>query len=575
MKGTGVSPGIAIGKAYIIKDYKYDFSENSSCSVEEALETIESAISKSVGEIKDLKVHASTSMGEEEAKIFDAHLEIVKDPQMLKEIKACVTSGNPPLLAVKTVTEKYIGMFESMEDEYFKERARDIEDIQKRLYRNVMGYKEIDLSDLPKDTILVSRDLTPSETAIMDKKNVVGFITEVGGSTSHTAIIARNLGIPAVMGIKRLTHILEESDILVVDGGKGNVFLPNEQELETFKSKKKTLEKIKRQLDQVKKDAAITIDGREVEIFSNIGNPEEALMAVEEGAEGIGLFRTEFLYMESKDFPSEEVQYQAYKKTLEHVGVRPTIFRTLDIGGDKDIPYFDIPKEDNPFLGWRAIRICFDMEDLFVTQLRALLRASVHGRTWIMFPMISSIEDIEKAIEGVEEAKYQLRKEGIPYDENVKLGIMIEIPSVAVIANQVCKYVDFMSIGTNDLTQYTLACDRINDKVAKYYDSFQPGVLHLINQVIKAGRRNETIIGMCGEFAGNPLAVPLLLGMGLKEFSMSPKSIAKTKKIINSFSYEEAKMVAERVLSMDRSSDIKAYLENLLVDKHLDYILEV
>jgi len=574
MKGIGVSPGLAIGKAFIIEEQVFDFPEGLCKDTAYDLIKYQNAVQQSVKEIEALKQKALISLGEENARIFDAHIEIAKDPQMIKEIEQSINKGMYAMTAVQEVTDKYIAMFGALEDQYFRERSADIEDVQKRLYRNIMGLKEINLEILPENTIIVSKDLTPSETTLMDKNNVVGLLTEVGGETSHTAIIARNLGIPAVMGISGATNDIEDNTMLFMDGSKGTIEMPHEDAFGHLQEQIKAQQEIKAQLDRLKFEEAITRDGHKVDVFCNIGNPEEATAAVNGGAEGVGLFRTEFLYMQGDHFPTEEEQYQAYKASLENMDGRPIIFRTLDVGGDKEIPYFDLPSEMNPFLGWRAIRIFFDRKDLFMTQIRALMRASQHGEVWIMMPMISSIDEIIKAKSVFVEAKDQLLAEGVAVEDNLKVGIMVEIPSVAVIADKVAEHVDFMSIGTNDLTQYTLACDRINEKVKDYYDTFQPGVLHLINNVIKAGD-NETIVGMCGELAGNPLATLLLLGMGLNEFSMSPSSVPKIKKIVRSVTYEYAKAVADKVLAMHQSKEIQAYLIAELEALDLGYLLEV
>lgn len=574
MKGIGVSPGLAVGQAFVIEEQVFVFPEGQCTDSKYDLIKYRNAMQKSLEEIEGLKNKALDTLGEENARIFDAHIEIARDPQMVKEIEATIETGAFAMNAVKEVTEKYIAMFGALEDQYFRERAADIEDVQKRLFRNIMGLKEINLEVLPENTIIVSKDLTPSETTLMDKNNVVGLLTEVGGATSHTAIIARNLGIPAVMGIHEITTTIEDRTILFMDGAKGTVSLPKTEEIPSLQEKIKAQKEIKASLEAIKDAPALTSDGHRVDVFCNIGNPEEASMAVSAGGEGVGLFRTEFLYMQGDHFPTEEEQYRAYKASLENMDGRPIIFRTLDVGGDKEIPYFDLPKEMNPFLGWRAIRIFFDRTDLFKTQLRALFRASNHGEVWIMMPMISSIDEILKARTITEKVKADLTAEGISYSDDVKIGIMVEIPSVAVIADKVAKYVDFMSIGTNDLTQYTLACDRINEKVSSYYDTFQPGVLHLIDSVIKAGNET-TVVGMCGELAGNPLATLLLLGMGLHEFSMSPSSVPKIKKIIRSVSYEEAKNIAEKALSMDQAEEVKDYLMSCLDALELSYLLDV
>jgi len=575
MRGIGVSPGIINGKSFVIREENIIFPSGKPSNYKFELQKYKNSLEKVIDEIVFLKEKMSLE-SDESSIIFDAQLEMVQDPEMTKEIESSIKEGNYAINAVKNVTDNYIKIFENIEDEYLRARALDVDDIRKKLYRKILGLKEKSLEVLPANTIIIANDITPSDIATMDKANVVGFVTEIGGSTSHTAIIARNLGIPAVMGISNLTEKIEDNIEIVIDGTKGDVIIPKDiNELNEYKEKIILQNKIRKSLDKVKFQKAVTIDHKEIHVFSNIGNPEEAVNAVAGGAGGIGLFRSEFLYMNSSDFPSEEMQFAAYKETLDNMDGRPIIFRTLDVGGDKNIPYFDLPKEENPFLGWRAIRIFLDREDLFITQLRALLRASAFGEVLIMYPMISSIEEIEKTNIVMEKAKKQLREENIEFDEKVKIGIMVEIPSVAVIADKIADYIDFFSIGTNDLTQYTLACDRVNKNVSKYYDSFQPGVLHLINNVIKVGNDKEKLVGMCGELAGNPLATVLLIGMGLKEFSMSSSSIPKIKKIIMNVSYEEAKKVAENVLNMCRSEDIVSYLNEVLTSMELEYLLEI
>ena len=454
-------------------------------------------------------------------------------------------------------------MFESMDNEYMRERAADIKDVTNRIIRHLLGIKIVDLAALEEEVILVAHDLTPSDTATMNKSKVLGFLTDIGGRTSHTAIMARTLEIAAVVGLTDITTKANDGDYIVFNGDTGEVILnPDEETIDKYTKLKNEFDEYRKSLELLKGKPSQTTDKRHVELAGNIGSPNDVEGLIKNDAEGVGLYRTEFLYMDKEDgFPTEEEQYEAYKAVLEGMDNKPIVIRTLDIGGDKELPYFDMEPEMNPFLGYRAIRICLDRKDIFKTQLRALYRASVHGTLRIMFPMISSLEELLAAKEVVAEVKEELKSEGIAYADNVEVGMMIEIPSAAVISDILAKHVDFFSIGTNDLIQYTCAVDRMNQKISSLYNQFNPAVLRLIKTVIDNAHAEGKWVGMCGESAGDQRMIPILLGFGLDEFSMSPISILPARKLITSVSYEDMKKFAGEVLAMGTAEEIKAHVE--------------
>ncbi|SQC03040.1 phosphoenolpyruvate-protein phosphotransferase [Clostridium tetanomorphum] len=465
--------------------------------------------------------------------------------------------------AVKTTSEELALIFEQLDDDYMRERAADIKDVSNRLINILMGAENVSIGDIEEECIIIAKDLTPSDTAQIDKEKVLGFATEIGGVTSHSAIIARSIGIPAVLGIGKEISTVKENDLLILDGAKGVLIVnPNEETLNDYKSKMEDEEEIRKNLLQYKELESVTIDNRKVEIAANIGSVEDAENAINNGAEGVGLFRTEFLYMSKQELPSEEEQFIAYKEVLQKLKGNPVIIRTLDIGGDKKLSYLPIQEELNPFLGYRAIRLCLDRKDIFKTQLRALLRASHYGKLKIMFPMISSLQELREGKAVLEQCKTELKNEGIAFNEEVEVGIMIEIPSAAVISDALAKEVDFFSIGTNDLIQYTIAVDRMNEKVSYLYDFFNPAVLRLIKTVIDNGHKEGKYVGMCGEMAGNINLIPLLLGMGLDEFSMSASSVLKARSKIRSLKYEDCKTLVPKVMELGTSHEIREFLKN-------------
>ncbi|MCF6097499.1 phosphoenolpyruvate--protein phosphotransferase [Thermovorax subterraneus] len=568
-QGIAASPGIEIGKAFVLKEIeiKINTANIEEDKIDGEIKRLEEGIAKSREQLIKIKEKAERELGKDKAQIFDAHIMVLDDPMFMDEIREKIKSERITVEnAISQVAKKYVDMFNSMEDEYLKERAADIKDVSERLIKNVLGIPIQSLADLAEEVIVIARDLTPSDTAQMDKEKVKAFATDMGGRTSHTAIMARSLEIPAVVGLGSISNEVSEGDTIIVDGNKGIVLVnPSEDTLRQYSELKLEYQRYKEELKKLKDLPAETKDGkRRVELAANIGTPKDVKGALENGAEGIGLYRTEFLYMDRETLPDEEEQFRAYKEVAEAMYPRPVIIRTLDIGGDKKLPFLEMPEELNPFLGWRAIRMCLDNPQLFKVQLRAILRASHYGKIKIMYPMISSLSELRRANEILEEAKAELRHEGIPFDEELEVGIMVEIPSAAVTADILAKEVDFFSIGTNDLIQYTLAVDRMNEKIANLYEPFHPAVLRLIKNVIDASHRAGKWTGMCGEMAGDPLAAPILLGMGLDEFSMSATSISQVKKVIRSLTFEQAKQIADKALEMDNPTEIREMLNKVL-----------
>jgi len=564
MKGIGASPGIAISKAFVLEHENIVINMDKVDNIQPELSKLKQAIEDSKMQISQIKEKATLELGEEEAKIFEAHLMILDDPEYTGQIEQIMNSEKITAdYAATQITEQFVAIFGSMDDEYMKERAADIKDVGSRLIRNILGIKTQNLSDINEDVIIIANDLTPSDTAQMNKQKVKGFATDIGGRTSHTAIMARSLEIPAVLGLKNITSQAKKGDIIILDGLTGEVIInPEESVVEDYRARKSQYESARKELEQLKDLHAVTKDGHEVELVGNIGTPNDIEGVIRNGGQGVGLYRTEFLYMDSDEMPSEEKQFTAYKSVVEGMKDMPVIIRTLDIGGDKKLPYLTLDEEMNPFLGLRAVRLCFAHVELFKIQLRAILRASAFGKALIMFPMISNIEEVRQAKVILEECKKELDLENIDYDKEIKVGIMVEIPSAAVCADIIAKEVDFFSIGTNDLCQYTLAVDRMNENVSYLYQPFNPAILRLVKTVIDASHGyKEKFTGMCGEMAGEPLAALVLLGLGLDEFSMSASSIPQIKKIIRSVTLEEAKIIALKALDLSTADEVKEMIE--------------
>ncbi len=561
--GIGASTGISINKAFIIEEINLTIEKKSLNNAEKEISILEDAIQRSKLELTELRDKTVEKIGRSEALIFDAHLLLLEDPEIIKETTQLLESDQiTSQYAYNEVCEKYILIFESMDNEYMKERALDIKDVSKRVIAKILNVELSDTSSIDEEVIIVAKDLTPSDTAQLNKKYVKGFVTDIGGRTSHSAIMARTLEIPAVVGTKTATTEIQNGDILIIDGTEGLVLVnPNNEIIEEYKTLIENYEQEKLQLKKLIHEQSMTLDGKHIELAANIGSPKDLEKVLENGADGIGLYRTEFLYMDRKNLPTEQEQFEAYKLVLEAMGNKPVVIRTLDIGGDKELSYLKFPDEMNPFLGYRAIRLCLDQPELFEVQLRALLRASVYGNLKIMFPMIATINELLAAKEQFKKVKKQLISEGVEVSNSIEIGMMIEIPATAVLAHQFAKHVDFFSIGTNDLIQYTFAADRMNEKVSYLYQPLNPALLHLIQNVITAAHKADIWVGMCGEMAGDELAVPILLGMGLDELSMSASSILRTKRLVRGISNKQALDLATASLECQTEEDVIKLME--------------
>lgn len=532
-KGIPSSKGYAIGYVYLKKEEEIDLNEKKFTSIEEEIERLNSSVKKSKYQLEEIKNKAEESIGKSGAEIFSAHIMLLEDEEFIGAMRKIIEDEKVIAeQAVDKAANTFAEMFSLMDDSYMKERAADIKDIGKRLIKNLSG-KEDDAAEFKENTVIVAHDLTPSDTAQLDKEKVCAFLTDIGGFTSHSSILARTLEIPCVVGMNDITSSVKTGDRIIVDGTEGIAIInPDDETLNKYEKLKEEYENEKLKLRRLVNVDAVTKSGKRVIVAGNIGSPKDVDKVLEVGGEGIGLFRTEFLFMGKDDFPTEQEQFEAYKYVASKMGERQVVIRTLDIGGDKSLSYLDMPKELNPFLGYRAIRLCLDNKPLFKTQLRAILRASAFGKIGIMFPMISGLEEFLKAKEILEECKEELRKENIKFDDNIEVGIMVEIPSAALSADELAKHVDFFSIGTNDLIQYTIAVDRMNEKVSYLYNPMHPAVLRLIEMTINAAHKEGKWCGMCGEMAGDERAIPKLLELGLDEFSMSPSSILRAKEII-------------------------------------------
>ncbi|MFB6422147.1 MAG: phosphoenolpyruvate-protein phosphotransferase PtsI [Candidatus Malihini olakiniferum] len=573
ISGISVSPGFAFGNALLLKEDEVIISRNriSVKGIEREIERFLSGRAKTSAQLKDIKAKTGETLGAEKEAIFEGHIILLEDEELEQEVITLIKKDHYTAdAAVYSVIEAQTKALEVLDDEYLKERAVDMRDIGKRLLRNILGMSIIDLSNIQEKSILVATDLTPSETAQLNLEKVLGFITDLGGRTSHTSIMARSLELPAIVGTSDATKKVKNGDYLILDGVNNKIYQnPTPNIFEQLKALQAQYQAKKDALENLKDLPAITLDGHQVEICANIGTVRDAAGAERNGAEGVGLYRTEFLFMDRDALPTEEEQFQAYKAVAEAVSTQAVIVRTMDIGGDKDLPYMNLPKEDNPFLGWRAIRICLDRKVILHSQLRAILRASVFGKLRIMFPMIISVEEVRAVKAELEMLKSQLRAEGKNFDESIKVGVMVETPAAATIATYLAKEVDFFSIGTNDLTQYTLAVDRGNKLISHLYNPMSPAVLRLIKQVIDASHAEGKWTGMCGELAGDERATLLLLGMGLDEFSMSAISIPSIKKIIRNANYDDAKSLAEKALSQPTAQELSDVVSRFIREKTL------
>lgn len=558
LKGIGASDGIAIAKAYLLVEPDLSFNNDKVADVDAEVEKFKAAINQSKVELTQIRNNAEIALGPDKAAIFDAHLLVLEDPELINPIEDNIRNNQMNAAAsLSEVSTNFITIFESMDNEYMKERAADIKDVSKRVLSHILGVSLPNPTMIDEPVVIIAEDLTPSDTAQLNKKFVQGFATNIGGRTSHSAIMSRSLEIPAVVGTKNITDAVQQGDFVIVDGIAGEVIInPDEQTVTGYKARQAAFLQEKEELKQLVNDKTVTKEGKHVELAANIGTPNDLEGVKNNGAEGIGLYRTEFLYMGRDAMPSEDEQFEAYKKVLSEMDGKRVVVRTLDIGGDKELPYLNLPKEMNPFLGYRAIRLCLDQQDIFRTQLRALLRASIHGKLSIMFPMIATINEFREAKAILEEEKANLIADKVKVADDIELGIMVEIPSTAAMADIFAKEVDFFSIGTNDLIQYTMAADRMSERVSYLYQPYNPAILRLIKQVIDASHKEGKWTGMCGEMAGDATAIPLLLGLGLDEFSMSATSILSARRQIKNLSQPEMAKVAEQALNCATQEEV-------------------
>lgn len=568
MKGLGVSSGIGIGKAFIIDKRPVDITKNYVNDIDKELDRLRSAFKRARDQLNDLYNETIDELGKKEAQIFKSHEMMLEDTTFISDVEDIIKEEKVNAeYALNETTNTYVKLFENIEDEYFRERADDIKDVMNRVLRLLMGIKSFDFSQLENDSIVVAKDLTPSDTARIDRKKVAAMITEVGGKTSHAAIIARIMGIPTVVGLDNITDKIKNGDIVICDGKTGKVLVnPNSKQLFHYSRKKTIEDEIKKELQNQIGLPSVTKDGFKISLAANIGTPNDVDAVLENDAEGIGLFRSEFIFMNREHQPTEDEQFEEYKEVLLKMGDKPVIIRTLDIGGDKNVPYIDIPKEMNPFLGYRAIRLCLGNVEVFRTQLRAILRASVYGNVKIMFPMIATMRELKDSKKILQQAKDELTKEGIPFKDNIELGVMIEIPSAAIISDLLAREVDFFSIGTNDLIQYTMAVDRMNSKLSHLYSQYHPALLRLIKGIIDNAHAAGIWVGMCGEAAGDPKLIPVFIGMGLDEFSMNSPSILRSRYIVRNLNKKDMEVIAKNTLDLENALEVEEYLSCMFDD---------
>ncbi|GGK03528.1 phosphoenolpyruvate-protein phosphotransferase [Lentibacillus kapialis] len=563
IQGIAASNGIAIGKAYQLVTPELTYEKKSIDNPNKEIERLEDALQTAKQELEQIREHTRKQMGDEHAEIFSAHLLVLDDPELVNPIKDNITNENVMAeTALEKTTNMFIDMFQNMDNEYMRERAADIQDVSKRVLAHLLGITIPSPALIDEKVIVIANDLTPSDTAQLNREFVQGFATDIGGRTSHSAIMARSLEIPAVVGTKKITDAIKQDDMIIVDGIAGDVLVnPSDDELAAYKAKQEKFEKQKEEWAKLKDEPTITADKEQVELAANIGTPDDVTSVLSNGGEGIGLYRTEFLYMGKNQLPTEDEQYDAYKSVLEQMNDKPVVVRTLDIGGDKELSYLDLPEELNPFLGFRAIRFCLENEHVFRPQLRALLRASIHGNLKIMFPMVATLEEFRQAKGILLDEKQNLKDEGADVSDNIEVGIMVEIPSTAVTAKQFAKEVDFFSIGTNDLIQYTMAADRMNERVSYLYQPYHPAILNLISTVIEAAHSEDKWVGMCGEMAGDSIAIPALLGLGLDEFSMSATSILPARTQLRGLSKEKMVSYKDKLLSMSTTEEVVEFIK--------------
>lgn len=562
LKGVNASEGIGIGKVMLIEEVSLDYEKKQITDTQAEIDRYRKVFDAYCEKTEKQAENIKNTIGEKEADIILGHLLMIKDPAMSSSIEGNISSGCCAEDAVAQVCDMFIGVFSMADDELTKQRASDVEDIKNGLITMLLGKEEVDIASAPSGTVLVAKDLTPSMTSCIVKENIVGIVTEVGGKTSHSAILARAMEIPAVLSVHNVMETFENGQEIIVDGSHGEVIEnPSDGEIAIYREKTIEYKKEKKELKKFIGKETVTADGVKVELCCNIGKPDDADAVLSKDGEGVGLFRTEFLYMDSSSIPTEEEQFEAYKKTVLKLGDKPLIIRTLDVGGDKDIPYLGLSKEDNPFMGFRAVRYCLHREDVYKPQLRALLRASAFGNIKIMIPFVTCIDEVREVKAMIENIKAELDSENIAYNKDIQVGVMVETPAASLIADLLAEEADFFSIGTNDLTGYTMAVDRGNADVAYLYSAFQPAVLRSIKKIIEDGK--DIMVGMCGEAAADPLLIPLLLAFGLDEFSVSATSVLKTRKIISQWTIDEAKEVAEKALTLKTESEVVEYLTSV------------
>ncbi|SFD60799.1 phosphotransferase system, enzyme I, PtsI [Bacillus sp. OV194] len=562
ISGIAASAGIAIAKAFILENPELIIEKKPVENTGLEVERFSAAVEKAKGELQVIKENALKELGEDKAAIFAAHLLVLEDPELIDAVKTKIQNENVNAeSAMDEISGMFISMFEQMDNEYMKERAADIRDVSKRVLAHLLGVQFSSPASISEEVVIIAEDLTPSDTAQLNRRFVLGFATDIGGRTSHSAIMSRSMEIPAVVGTKTVTEKISSGTLLIIDGLDGEVIIdPSNEELKLYKKKQEEYKAQKAEWAKLVNEQTTTADGHHAELAANIGTPQDVKGVLENGAEGVGLYRTEFLYMGRDQLPTEEEQFKAYKEVLEKMEGKPVVIRTLDIGGDKELPYLDLPKEMNPFLGFRAIRLCLEQQEIFRTQLRALLRASAYGNLKIMFPMIATLVEFRSAKQVLLEEKEKLVKEGVSVSENIEIGIMVEIPSTAVLSDRFAKEVDFFSIGTNDLIQYTMAADRMNERVSYLYQPYNPAILRLIQMVITAAHKEGKWVGMCGEMAGDPIAIPILLGLGLDEFSMSATSVLPARSQLSKLSKAQAEKHVDTILNMDTAEDVVKFV---------------
>lgn len=564
MNGIAASDGVAIARAYLLVEPDLSFERDKVADVDAEINKFRNAIDTSKVELTKIRNNAEANIGPDKAAIFDAHLLILDDPEIIKPVEEKISNEqvNAPT-ALTDVTSQFVTIFESMDNEYMKERAADVRDVSKRVLAHILGVTLPNPSMIDENVVIIGNDLTPSDTAQLNKDFVQGFVTNIGGRTSHSAIMSRSLEIASVVGTKSITEEVQQGDMIIVDGMTGEVIInPTEDEVIAYQNKRERFFKDKEELKKLRDEETTTVDGVNVELAANIGTPKDLNGVIDNGAEGIGLYRTEFLYMGRDEMPSEDEQFEAYKSVLEEMDGKRVVVRTLDIGGDKELPYLNLPEEMNPFLGYRAIRLCLNEPEIFRPQLRALLRASTYGKLSIMFPMVATVQEFRDAKALLNEEKEKLIKEGVEVAEDIELGIMVEIPATAALADVFAKEVDFFSIGTNDLIQYTMAADRMSERVSYLYQPYNPSILRLVKQVIDASHQEGKWTGMCGEMAGDATAIPVLLGLGLDEFSMSATSVLKARRQIKGLSQNEMRELANRALDCVSADEVEDLVQS-------------